>query len=160
MQTMLAEEQDMINTLCDIAESSPYLFFVGSGTSYCTVSQAELVMLEVDRIVASRCTAGQFMHGPIELVGPGFCGVLFDFDPVSRPDLEAVVTEILANGGKAVLFTNRETSVRHERLTTYRIPCHNSFISPILEIIPIIQMVYTIGIRRHLTPGVLQHVSK
>lgn len=149
-----------VERISQILEESDYIALIGSGTSYCTVSHAELVFLEAGKLVASRYTVGQFTHGPVELIGPDFCAMLFDFEPLVRAKLDEIIGMIEKFGGKIVIFTNRNDLHAGPGATIVRLDCPNPFISPILEIIPVELIVHTIGMRKSCNPGVLRRIKK
>jgi glucosamine--fructose-6-phosphate aminotransferase (isomerizing) len=160
MQGILDNEDDRIRRICSILLASQYIVLVGSGPSYCTVSHGELILLEMSKTVSLRYTPAQFIHGPVELIADDFCAVLFDFDPDGLQDLEKISGLLRSYGGKTILITNRRDVKNDDSTEVYTIPCTNRYLSPILEIIPILLAAYEIGIHKDLTPGVLCRVHK
>jgi fructoselysine-6-P-deglycase FrlB-like protein len=133
---------------------------VGSGPSYCTASHAELILLEMSKTLAMRYTPAQFIHGPVEIIAGGFCGVLFDLDPEIHSDIDKVAGLLRSYEGKTIYITSRTDPVSGGAAEIFTIPYRNRYLAPILEILPIVLAAYNLGLGKNLEPGVLYRVHK
>ena len=105
-------------------------------------------------------TAGQFIHGPVEVIDNEFGCVIFDFDPAVRDETNHVISLTERYGGKTLIFTNRKDLEGSGQRMVLQMNCDNTFLSPLLEIIPIELWVKFSGEKNGYTPGVLHRVHK
>jgi fructoselysine-6-P-deglycase FrlB-like protein len=117
-------------------------------------------MLETAHIQSFSYTAGQFIHGPVEVIDPSFGCILFDFDPAVREETDRVLGLTEQFGGKALVMTNRTDLSDTAQRMVLRMDCANPFLAPLLEIIPIELWVLYAGEKMSYTPGVLHRVHK
>ena len=136
------------------------LTIVGSGASYSTVEHGALVMLETAKILSSEYTAGQFIHGPVEIIDDSFGCIIFDFDLEVRDDIDRVISLTEGYGGRTWIITDRKDLTEHERRKVTVYPCGNVFLSPLLEIVPIQLWAKFNAEKNGLAPGVLHRVHK
>ena len=170
LEKMLSEAADHIkkildNTkrvkqIADFFQNSLFFAHIGSGASYSTASQGELIMVEAAHVYSSRYTTGQFIHGPLENVDKNFAAIIHDFDPAFRSSVDNILRDISNYDGKALLLTNRKMCPNIKNVSTFPIQFENPNLSPILEIIPVELIVHEIGMRKNIQPGVLQRTEK
>jgi glutamine---fructose-6-phosphate transaminase (isomerizing) len=165
MHDILLDWGSVAGSVYEFIGRANYLPVVGAGPSYATASQAEILLMEIASIYASRYTPGQFLHGTVEIVNDEFRAIVLDFHQESRSDIDQVLRSIVQFSGKALVFTNRETKfVPDEHFLIIEIPADESGLSglltPMLEIIPIELMINDIAFKKNITPGVLRSVKK
>ena len=136
------------------------LTLVGSGASYATVEHGALVMLETARLLSAEYTAGQFIHGPVEIIDEQFGCIIFDFDKEARADIDRVISLTEDFGGRTWIITDRVDLKEGERRKVLRLTCPDIFLSPLLEIVPVQLWAKYNAERNGLTPGVLHRVHK
>ena len=78
------------------------LMFVGRGKSLGSAQTAALLTQEAAKLHCTALSGGQFRHGPIELVRPGFQMVIFLGDLKTRDIDMALIQKIISLGGKVV----------------------------------------------------------
>lgn len=95
--------------LLGIAEAAltpprPRVGIVGWGDAAATALFAALIIKESSKVPVEGFVGGEFRHGPYELAGPGFTGVLFGAgrDDVDRP-LGRIAHDLVASGADVVL---------------------------------------------------------
>ena len=160
MEKLQSEWKARAYDICNFIGNRAYLSMIGSGTSYSTASQGELILEEAGRIYSSRYTTGQFIHGPIELVDENFSAIILDFDAHIREKIDRIINNIIEYEGKVLLITNRDIGFNNKNLNVFKINHEDSLTSPILEILPIELFVNEIGLKKNLQPGVLSRVIK
>ena len=149
-----------INQHADFFQDSLFFAHIGSGASYSTASQGELIMVEAAHVYSSRYTTGQFIHGPLENVDENFAAIIHDFDPAFRTSVDNILRDISNYDGKALLLTNRKMVSKFRNVSTFPVYFENPNLSPILEIIPVELIVHEIEMRKNIQPGVLQRTEK
>ena len=146
--------------LADFISDRTLLTLVGSGSSYATACHGHLVCMEAAKELMIGYTAGQFIHGPLELINDKFASILFDFEPNAHAKVDEVMGLTEKFGGKSLIFTNRVDMPGNSQRLVVPIAFDNRFLAPLIEVIPIELMAYTIGERKNCQPGVLHRVHK
>ena len=159
IQTMV-DDSVLPEKMADFLRETKLLTLVGSGASFATVEHGQLVMLEAARIQSFSYTAGQFIHGPVEVIDSAFGCIVFDFDPAVREETNHVISLTEKFGGRTLVITNRTDLPEIGQRMVLQMNCDNSFLAPLLEIIPIELWVKYTGEKKGYTPGVLHRVHK
>jgi glutamine---fructose-6-phosphate transaminase (isomerizing) len=133
---------------------------IGSGASYATASQGQLLFEEAARTNAARYTTGQFIHGPVERIDAGYKVVLIDTAMVYRDMCDKIIEAVVKYKGQVLHITNRAMPVEKSAVIGYPVALLESALSPLLEIIPLEKMVIEIGRQRHFMPGLLRRTPK
>ncbi len=137
-----------------------FLICVGSGFSYTTACHSEIVAEEAGKFYASRFTPAQFIHGPIELIHPGFGTILYDFDPSYSEKCDQVRESVLKYGGKVLMITNRHDVKRQENQMVYVIDYEDPATATLLEILPLELGINSLCKLRGVSAGQLSRVVK
>lgn len=136
MERMVKDEtlgRDIAAFISDIE----YLISVGSGYSYTTACHSELITGEATKKYSSSYSPAQFIHGPIELIKPGFGTLIYDFDPQYSAKCDEVRENVLRYGGKVLLVTNRTNVEKRDNQMICRIALEDPIASVLAEILPI-----------------------
>lgn len=156
----MLSQPDYGEKLTDYFKDQPVLTLVGSGSSYTTTLHSQLVFVEAAREQPLPFTAGQFIHGPLEIINEKFGCILFDFEPNARKKIDDVLEQTEMFGGKTMIFTNRADLESTDRRLVLYFDLENRYLSPAIEVVPMELMVYTIGQRKGTDPGTLHRVHK
>lgn len=84
--------------------------YVGRGKSLGSAQVAALLTQEAAKLDCMALSGGQFRHGPIELVRPGFQLVIFLGDLKTRDIDMALIGKITSLGGKVVAVAPRASA--------------------------------------------------
>lgn len=125
MEELLSRE-GLGAAVADFFTDATFVPFVGSGFSYTSACQSEIVTEEAAKLSCSRFTAAEFIHGPIELINEGMHVMIYDFDPLTRSKCDDVRGSVLSYGGKVLLVTNRTHVEAHPNQTVCLIPPRGS----------------------------------
>ena len=87
----ILDDEGLPRSVDEFLSACSCITLVGSGGSYATVEHGALVMLETARILSAEYTAGQFIHGPVEIIDERFGCIIFDFDKEARADIDRVI---------------------------------------------------------------------
>lgn len=85
-----------------------YLQFIARGTAMASASQSALMAMESSHTAAQAMPGGEFRHGPLEMVQPGFVAVILAH--TADPTFDRFVKlaqDILRFGGRVMLVTDR-----------------------------------------------------
>ena len=99
---MLKDWQPKLAKVMACLDPQAPLIFVGRGKSLGSAQTAALLTQEAAKLHCTALSGGQFRHGPIELVRPGFQMVIFLGDLKTRNIDMALIAKITSLGGKVV----------------------------------------------------------
>jgi glutamine---fructose-6-phosphate transaminase (isomerizing) len=99
---MLEDWQQGISPVAKFLDAQKPLIYVGRGKSLGSAQTAALLTQEAAKLHCTALSGGQFRHGPIELVRPGFQMVIFLGDLKTRDIDTALIEKVTSLGGKVV----------------------------------------------------------
>lgn len=114
-ERILDQHEILIQPTVEFFNHPPYVAVMSRGPDLSTAMQSALTLKETVRLAAEPISAGQFRHGPIEIVNPTHRYVIFARQ--SQPALRAgktdtgrlmlrLANDIQAHGGRVLLFTD------------------------------------------------------
>jgi glucosamine--fructose-6-phosphate aminotransferase (isomerizing) len=162
---LLGAGRDAISGMMDhLGAEFGHLYFIGRGCSMATACQATLNLQELCRVPAQVLSAGQFRHGPIEVVDENFRAILLNAARETGSFMEDLASSISQKwgGGKSVVVSN-SGSLDGQDSNIYHVaqPITNEYLAPIGEIIPIqLFMVEQAKVRGIETPGEFRNTQK
>jgi glutamine---fructose-6-phosphate transaminase (isomerizing) len=99
---MLKDWQPRMSRVVSFLDVQSPLVYIGRGSSFGSAQLAALLTQEASKLHCMALSGGQFRHGPIELVRPGFQMVVFLSDPKTRDIDMALIKKITVLGGKVI----------------------------------------------------------
>lgn len=99
---MLKDWQPAMSSVTQFLDAQKPVIYVGRGKSLGSAQTAALLTQEVAKLQCTALSGGQFRHGPLELVRPGFQMVIFLGDLKTRDIDMALIAKITSLGGKVV----------------------------------------------------------
>ncbi len=140
-----------------------YLQFVARGALMASASQSALMAMEASHTPAQAMAGGEFRHGPLEMVGPGFVAVvLASSRSVTWSQTERLIADVLKFGGRVLLITDSKDDIATaDRLTVVAAPAPSAELFPISSIIPV-QLAIEAWARetKGIEPGIFTHGAK
>jgi len=118
-----------------------------------------LILKEAAKMGAEGSSAGQFRHGPLETVAPGFAAVVFAMQGRTR-DIDLRLALDIAEFGGRVVVVGSDEELRQERIFYLALPLLHEFCSPLLEIVPIQLLSWRIAREKGLQPGKFDQAKK
>ncbi|MGA2631809.1 MAG: SIS domain-containing protein [Terriglobia bacterium] len=129
-----------------------YVALMGRGAELASVHQGALMFKEVVRLGAEPMSAGQFRHGPVEIINPAHRYIIFGRDGKTGKLLTKLADDIRANGGRVLLISDQPfadtTNVRLVRVAP--IPL---FLGTLVDSVYIQLLVHELALRAGLEPG-------
>ena len=119
---------------------------VGGGPGLASARETALLAREALRLPATGMETREYLHGPLEAVGPGFGAVIFG------RERERSLAESMASFGAHVLLVGD----RNADVPGVRLPEVPPIAAPILQILPAQLLVDEVATRRGLTIGELR----
>jgi len=135
------------------------IFFLGRGIDYTTALEGSLKLKEISYIHSEAYAAGELKHGPIALIENDVTviGILTDGNLVEKSISN--VQEVVTRGAKVLIITNQNLgNFKFENVV--KIPKTNSYISPILAIIPLQLLSYFISKEKGLDVDKPRNLAK
>lgn len=99
---MLKDWKPGLSRVMQSLDAQTPLIYAGRGKSLGSAQTAALLTQEAAKLHCTALSGGQFRHGPIELVRPGFQMVMFLGDLKTRGIDMALIAKIISLGGKIV----------------------------------------------------------
>jgi glucosamine--fructose-6-phosphate aminotransferase (isomerizing) len=132
------------------------LFLLGRGGSLCSVNYGALITKEAAKAAFHGYHAAEFRHGPLELVQPGFCAILFAGDGLAKKHNFVLAQDIQRHGGKVIWVAQESES----DLPTFQIPYLSDWVMPFFEMLPMQALSVIMAKRNGFEPGVFRYVGK
>ncbi|MBB4285578.1 glutamine--fructose-6-phosphate transaminase (isomerizing) [Roseospira goensis] len=120
------------------------VLYLGRGTSYPLALEGALKLKEISYIHAEGYAAGEMKHGPIALIDDSVPVVVIAPSDDLFDKTASNVQEVVARGGKAVVFSDAAGVARLKDLALEAIalPAVDPFVAPILYAIPVQLLAY------------------
>lgn len=135
------------------------IFFLGRGIDEAVAREGCLKLKEISYIHSESYPAGELKHGPIALIENGITviGILTDSNLVEKSISN--LQEVITRGAKTLVITNQKLN---KDLFDFviEIPETNSFVSPILSIIPLQLLSYYISKEKGLDVDKPRNLAK
>jgi len=110
---------------------------IARGATYASASQSALMFKEANKIAGTGMLGGEFRHGPMEMVKPGFQSILFAAKGKTYPQSIKMATDIAEFEGKVWLITNGDETPENDRIYTTRIDQPDEYLFSIASILPV-----------------------
>lgn len=130
-----------------------FLQFIGRGPSYASAQQSELMCKEAVKLAAAGTLGGEFRHGPMEMVKPGFKAVLFAADGKTYDQSIKMAADIVKYQGKVLVLTNKKPELNHPNANIIVFHQPDEFLFAIVNIIPMQLIVNELALAKGLVPG-------
>jgi glutamine---fructose-6-phosphate transaminase (isomerizing) len=128
-------EPDFARVMQFLNSETP-IIYAGRGKSFGSAQTAALLTAEASKLPCAALSGGQFRHGPIELVRPGFQMVTFLGDLKTRDIDMALIQKITSLGGKVVAVAPAASApAETEGFHVYKIPDVALPLNPVMEAI-------------------------
>ena len=135
------------------------MFFLGRGIDETVAKEGALKLKEISYIHAESYAAGELKHGPIALIENDVTviGVMTDHKLVEKTISN--IQEVVTRGAKTLIVTNLDIDDKRFDMVI-RIPHTNTFVSPILSIIPLQLFSYYISKEKGLDVDKPRNLAK
>jgi len=159
MRSGLESIREKISEITSKMLDIKYIAVIGSGPSYSTACQGELLLIEAIKQYSASFTVNQFMHGPLEIIDGNFGAFVLDFDKGMRDEVDLLIQLVTKFGGKLIIISNRDI-VTNDQIFTVKIDCTDHPLSPVIEMFPIELYLNEMGTRKNIKPGILTRTDK
>ena len=124
------------------------VLYLGRGTSFAIAMEGALKLKEISYIHAEGYAAGEMKHGPIALIDEDVPVIVIAPTDGLFDKTASNVQEVVARGGKVVLFSDARGIARLEQtaLDSVALPAVDPFVAPILYAIPVQMLAYHVAV--------------
>lgn len=139
----------------------PFVQVIGRGTVFASVAQTALMFMEATKTPASALLGGEFRHGPLEMVGPGFICIIYSHSRsgVYRQSIR-LVADVLSFNGKVILVSDISSGIESVNLLEINVHCGDPDLFAIPSIVPVQLIVNAWAEEMELVPGSFTHGAK
>lgn len=120
------------------------VFFLGRGIDETVARESALKLKEISYIHAESYPAGELKHGPIALIENNITVISIITDSNLVKKTVSNIQEVISRGAKTLVITNQDVDCKMFD-TVIKIPKTNTYISPILSVIPLQLLSYFIS---------------
>jgi glucosamine--fructose-6-phosphate aminotransferase (isomerizing) len=156
LQSYLAAWSDHVVRWKELLNPERHLFLLGRGFSRATVETGALILKEASKVPAEGMDAGEFRHGPFELVDERLSALVFAGDAATQALNHRLALDILDHGGQPLWLSEEED----DRLPSVRIPAVEPVARPLAEILPVQMLTIALAEQQGLVPGAFRHLGK
>lgn len=157
---LLSKHENFIADGFNFFEDVEFIQFIGRGPLFAAAQQSELMFKEAARIPAAGTLGGEFRHGPIEMVSPGFKSILFAADGKTYTQSIRMATDIAKFQGEVIIITNKDPHLSNENIRVITINQPDEYLFSIQSIMPVQFMVNYLALAKGFEPGNFVHGGK
>lgn len=147
--------QKLAKEICDQKD----MFFLGRGIDYHVALEGSLKLKEISYIHSEAYAAGELKHGPIALIEDGITVISILTDVSLMEKSISNIQEVITRGAKTIVITNLELSNKNYD-SILSIPNAHPFISPILSVVPLQLLAYSISKEKGLDVDKPRNLAK
>jgi len=136
------DDKDKYKSIAKKIIASKKIFFLGRSIDYAIMREGDLKLKEITYLSSECYAAGELKHGPISLIDKDTLVIAGNTNKILYEKTESNLSEVVARGANIILVTNKGKA----NSNTIVIPERSSFISPILEVIPLQLISYYTGV--------------
>ena len=134
-------------------------FYLGRGLDYGIACEACLKLKEISYIHSESYASGELKHGPIALIENGITVISILTDPNLVEKSISNIQEVITRGAKTLVITNQDIDKKMFD-EVICIPKTNTFISPILSVVPLQLFAYYIAKEKGLDVDKPRNLAK
>lgn len=150
------------NTIKDFAKKiyqEKDVFFLGRGIDETVAREGSLKLKEISYIHSESYAAGELKHGPIALIENGITVISILTVPDLIKKTVSNIQEVITRGAKTLVVSNQNID-KSMFDVVIDIPETNSFVSPILSVIPLQLLAYHISKEKSLDVDKPRNLAK
>jgi glucosamine--fructose-6-phosphate aminotransferase (isomerizing) len=150
---------DTVNSFAQKVYKEKDIFFLGRGVDYAASMEGSLKLKEISYIHSEAYASGELKHGPIALIEDGITVISIVTVPELVEKSISNIQEVVTRGAKILMITNQDL-MGHNFDEVIKIPKTNTYISPILSIIPLQLFAYYISKEKGLDVDKPRNLAK
>jgi len=145
----ILERSDEIAKIADVLVPRSNALYLGRGVNYPIALEGALKLKEISYIHAEGYPAGEMKHGPIALIDPQMPVVVVAPQDSLYPKTLSNLEEVKARGGIVIaVASEHDRDISSVADHVIRIPKTDSFLNPLLAVLPLQLLAYYTAVRR------------
>jgi len=161
VKKLITTSSNYLGSSLNLLGDSNFVQIIGRGTDYASAAQSALMFMEATKKPASALLGGEFRHGPLEMVGKGFIGILLSHSQsVTYQQSLNLIKDILKFQGKVILITDIPSKLEHNCFQEVLIDCQYAELFAIPAIVPVQMIVNAWAEKKRIVPGNFTHGAK
>jgi glutamine---fructose-6-phosphate transaminase (isomerizing) len=161
VEHLINDRESYLTDSINLIENSQFVQIIGRGTDYAVSAQSALMFMEAARTPSSALLAGDFRHGPLEMVNSRFIGILFaNCHSGTYAQMINLTKDILTFGGKIILISDYHSDICNPNLIEIIVSCEKAELFSIPAVIPIQLIINAKAESLGLIPGSFSHGNK
>ncbi len=145
----VAEELPVYQELAEIFHRREHFLFLGRGYNYPVALEGALKLKEISYIHAEGYPAGEMKHGPIALIDEQMPVVTLAPRDSVYDKMISQIEQVKARGGTVIAVVQRGDEVARAKSDyVLEVPAAPSFLSPVINVIPLQWLAYAFAVRR------------
>jgi glucosamine--fructose-6-phosphate aminotransferase (isomerizing) len=159
MERTLEQTESQIIALLPHLRYRDDLYCLGYGLTLGIALEGALKLKEITYAHCEGILSTEFKHGPLSAVDEGY-PVIFVAGREDVPLIVSAVNEVTCRGGRAIAVAEENAQLRrnvHDHIT---LPVADTFVNPLLAVLPLQLLAYQLSITRGLDPDFPRNLSK
>jgi len=161
LETYLSDTKVDLNGVADYLNAHDDVYIVGRGGGLITAKEGALKLKETTYIHAEALPVGDFKHGPLTLISEGTPLIAIVPQTEYRDKVLSNLHEVRTRGGYiiAISYEGDQEIERYSDDVVY-VPRTHEYLQEILNVIPLQQLAYKIGVMRGIDPDHPRNIAK
>lgn len=156
----LASPASMLYKMEEFFGDMTSVYLIARGPGFSTACQSGLMFKEANAIAATGILGGEFRHGPMEMVRPGFKAFVFAAAGKTYDQNIKMAKDIAKYGGKVILITNAPQELDSDQIMEIHVDQPDEYLFSIQSIIPIQLYIDAYAKNRGFEAGSFSHGAK
>jgi glutamine---fructose-6-phosphate transaminase (isomerizing) len=157
---LIENKEGITERMLEFMGNMDNLQIIARGPSYSAACQSALMFREALHLPAAATLGGEFRHGPMEMVNEGFRSILFAPAGKTYDQSIRMAEDIAGFGGKVLLFSNTNTSVKEPGIMHVMVDGLDEYIFSVNAIFPVQLLVDSYARKRGFEAGSFSRGAK
>jgi glutamine---fructose-6-phosphate transaminase (isomerizing) len=161
VEELLARVEPEVEAIAEWCWQAPFFLYIGRQAAMPVALEGALKLKEISYVSTDAYAAGEMKHGPIALLDEQTPVVCVATSSAVLPKVVQNIQEVRARGAKVIAVTSEgdDTIGRHAD-ATIAVPATDEMMAPLLAVIPLQLLAYSIARRRGLNVDQPRHLAK
>lgn len=160
IRSNLVDQAARAEEVANFISSANQVTLLGRGYSLASANYGALILEEAAKFPAIGLSAAQFRHGPLEIVNENFHAIVLGGSKEIWQMNLRLVTDITSLGGKVVVISSEKQMSSMGSYNLWTIPSVKDELLPMIEILPLQQLVIAFANSKGFEAGVFSKSGK
>jgi glucosamine--fructose-6-phosphate aminotransferase (isomerizing) len=160
IRSNLVDQAARAEEVANFISSANQVTLLGRGYSLASANYGALILEEAAKFPAIGLSAAQFRHGPLEIVNENFHAIVLGGSKEIWQMNLRLVNDITSLGGKVVVISSEKQMSSMGSYNLWTIPSVKDELLPMIEILPLQQLVIAFANSKGFEAGVFSKSGK